>query len=89
MLMHKHQRGAHLRVHGIAPIGRLLRETANHDGSLVVGAHSDLIQGVSTVLHITALIPRKPLLLGQQESQRSDPNEVICQELLKESSIAL
>ena len=38
VLADKHQRGAHLHVHGIAPIGRFLGETANPDGCLVVRA---------------------------------------------------
>src|SRR6266496_3544421 len=89
MLCNKHQRGAHLRVHGIAPIGRFLGETANHDGRLGVGAHLDLVQGVSSVLHVTALMSREPLLPGQQEAQRPDPDEVVRQEILKESGITL
>src|SRR5206468_9980508 len=89
VLVDKHQCGAQLRVDGVATIGRFQGDTANQDGCLVVRAHLDLVQGVSGVLHVTALMPREPLLPGQQESERPDPYEVICQGPLKESGITL
>src|SRR5947209_1175407 len=70
-------------------IGRLLGEAADHDCGLDICAHVHLVQGMSGVLHLAALMPREPLPLAQQEAQRPDPNEVICKALLKDSSIRL
>src|SRR6266571_4440493 len=89
VLVDKHQCRAQLRVDGVTPIGCFLGETANQDGCLIVHAHPGFIQGVNVVLQVAGLMPREPLLPGQQESERSDPDEVICQELLKESGITL
>jgi len=44
LLVDDDQRGAQLRVDGIAWKGRLLGEAANQDGGLVVHAHPDFIR---------------------------------------------
>ena len=81
-LLDKHQRDAKLPRDAVATIGRFLGETANQDGCLVVGAHLDLIQGVSGVFQVTGLVSREPLLLRQQEAKRPYANKIVRQYVL-------
>src|SRR5919204_3152343 len=85
--MDTHQRDAKLTRDAVAAIGGTLHLTASHDGGLAVHAHRDLIQFEGVVLQVTGLMACEPPLLVQHESERPDPNEVVRECLLKESSI--
>ncbi len=89
LLTDKHQRRAHLRVHGIAPKGRFLSQTTNHNGGVVVHTHRCFIQRVSGILHVTGLMSREPFLLGQQEAQRPHANEIISQRALQKCRVSV
>ena len=84
LLLDKHQFGAKLRLDAGAAIGSILDLTAGQDGCIVVHAHFDLVQVERFVLQVTRRMSREPLLFGQHESERPDPDEVIRQCPLKE-----
>jgi hypothetical protein len=75
----KHQRDAKLPRDTIAAIGCVLTLTANQDGGIVVHAHLDLVQAERFILQVTRLMSREPLLLSQQEAERTYANKIVRQ----------
>ncbi len=86
--LHEDQSRAKLRVNRVPTIGSLLSEATNQHGALLVDAHRHLVQIDSSVLQIARLMTVDPILFGKQESQRADPDKIIREHLLQESSIS-